>query len=102
MTAKAKDIVKYILSAMLTNLVNYEWACGQSWSIEHDVRVKVDNDVLKGRLRAIYQKFYEYLYNLNRFLRPDGDAGDKEEAKKTLMELEKDEAVQMLMRLVGK
>ena len=94
--------VKYILSAILTNLVSYEWACGQSWSIEHDVRVKVDNDVLKGRLRAIYQKFYEYIYNLNRFLRPGGDARDKEEAKKTVMELEKDEEVQMLTRLVGK
>lgn len=57
--------LKYFASCLVTNLVNYEWACKQPWSIEHDVREMVDNDIVKDKLKEIYSKFYRYVYLLN-------------------------------------
>lgn len=57
--------MKYFVSCIATNLVNYEWACKQPWSIEYDVRKRVDNDIIKHKLKEIYHKFYRYVYLLN-------------------------------------
>ena len=93
--------LKYILSALATNLVNYEWACTRPWSIEYDVRAKVDNDLLKEKLRKIYGKFYEYLFSLNRALQPGIPDEDKADAREAVERLKDDEIIRTLMRLVA-
>lgn len=90
----------YFVSCLATNLVNYEWACTQPWSIECDVREKVDNDWLRASLKGIYTPFYDYIYELNRY--HSGKLKDEamENLKGYLEKLGEDKTVRVLMNLV--
>lgn len=93
--------LKYLASCLVTNLVNYEWACTQSWSIENDVRVKVDNDALKSKLKNLYTPFYGFIRQLNLYYRTESDDERKAMADE-LKEIAKDEFISGMMKLVEK
>ena len=81
--------VKYFASCLLTNIVVYDWACTQKWSIEHDVRMKVDNDGLHSRLRGLYVPFYNYVYKLNHMNKPGTTEEERKANEKETAAIEK-------------
>lgn len=58
--------VFYFISCLFSNLFDYEKVCTMPWSIEYDVRQKVDTQSLHKKVDDIYHKLYKYLTELNR------------------------------------
>jgi len=88
----------YFLSCIMSNLMDYEKSCEKSWSIEYDVRKKVDNYELKTKLRNLYIPFYEYLTILNRSQAPGISDEEKKELDEKLDEF--DDTTKQLIKII--
>lgn len=92
--------LKYFISCLATNLIDYDNACSSAWSIEYDVRQKVDTEELHQKLQKLYVPFYEYLILLNKTQIPDLPENVKEETLKKMEEF--DDITKKLVEMVKK
>ena len=73
-----KSKLGYILSCIATNLFGYERSLSKKWSIEYDVREKVDNEKLRERLYSIETGCRSAISYLNFLYKPG--VSDEEKA----------------------
>ncbi len=76
--------IKYILSCIWTNIYGYERSLAKEWSIEHDVRKKVDNEKLKERLKELESESRNFVSCLNLYYKPGELDSEKDELRRKM------------------
>ena len=76
----------YIVNSIVFTFIGYDLSTKSKWSIEGDVRIKVDNDALHGVIDEFSKIFYQYIYCRSQL----ANYPDNEYAINTLMTMKKE------------
>ena len=90
----------YLVSCLATNLIDYDRACQCQWSIQHDVRQKVDNYQLKKKMADLYIPVYQHLYLIDKSQREDLQPQERVQVEEQLKSV--DQTTAKLISLVKK
>ena len=84
--------ILYIFNCLVFMLTGYEFSTKSKFSIEGDVRIYIDNEVLHDAIGKFYEKLYRYLWIKNRLNMVAGEDYTDE-----LAELENDNAIMTIV-----